>query len=73
MAIRSETIQVDGVRCEQCVMRLGAALQPLEGIEAANANLLGKLTISWDEERLPREEILTAISGAGFQPAASGE
>lgn len=73
MAIRSETIQVGGVRCEQCVMRLGAALQPLEGIEAANANLLGKLTISWDEERLPREEILAAISGAGFQPAASGE
>lgn len=73
MAIRSETIQVGGVRCEQCVMRLGAALQPLEGIEAANANLLGQLTISWDDERLPRDELLGAISGAGFQPGASGE
>ena len=62
-----------GVRCEQCVMRLGAALQPLEGIEAANANLLGQLTISWDEARLPRETLLDAISRAGFQPAASGE
>lgn len=62
-----------GVRCEQCVMRLGAALQPLEGIEAANANLLGQLTISWDEARLPREALLDAISRAGFQPAASGE
>jgi copper chaperone CopZ len=73
MAIRSETIQVGGVRCEQCVMRLGAALQPLEGIEAANANLLGQLMISWDEERLPRDELLATISRAGFEPQGSGE
>jgi copper chaperone CopZ len=73
MAIRSETIQVGGVRCEQCVMRLGAALEPLAGIEAANANLLGQLTISWDEERLPRAELLAAISRAGFEPQGSGE
>ncbi|MGH3052512.1 MAG: heavy-metal-associated domain-containing protein [Gaiellaceae bacterium] len=73
MAVRSETIQVGGVRCEQCVMRLGAALQPLEGIEAANANLLGQLMISWDEERLPRETLLAAISRAGFEPQGSGE
>jgi copper chaperone CopZ len=69
VAIRSETIQVGGVRCEQCVLRLGAALEPLQGIESANANLLGQLTISWDEERLPREELLAAISRAGFEPA----
>lgn len=73
MAIREETIQVGGVRCEQCVMRLGAALQPLEGIESANANLLGQLMISWDEERLPRERLLAAISQAGFEPQGSGE
>jgi hypothetical protein len=54
-------------------MRLGAALQPLEGIEAANANLLGQLMISWDEERLPREELLATISRAGFEPQGSGE
>ncbi len=69
MAIRSETIQVGGVRCEQCVLRLGAALEPLQGIESANANLLGQLTVSWDDERLPREELVAAISRAGFAPA----
>jgi copper chaperone CopZ len=73
MAIRSETIQVGGVRCEQCVMRLGAALEPLEGIESANANLLGRLDISWDETRLPRDQLLAAISRAGFQPEAARE
>jgi copper chaperone CopZ len=64
----SETIQVSGVRCERCVMRLGAALQGLEGIEFANANLLGELTLSWDEERLPRAEIVATLERAGFSP-----
>jgi copper chaperone CopZ len=69
MAVRSETIQVSGVRCERCVMRLGGALQKLEGIESANANLLGEVTLAWDEERLPREEIVAALARAGFHRA----
>ena len=65
----SETLQVTGVRCERCVMRLGNALQKLEGIESANANLMGRVTLAWDEERLPREEIVAALERAGFRPA----
>ena len=61
-------MQVGGVRCERCVLRLGAALQRLEGIEFANANLLGELTLSWDDERLPRAEIVAALERAGFPP-----
>ena len=59
-----------GVRCERCVMRLGGALQELDGIESANANLLGEVTLAWDEERLPREEIVAALARAGFQTAS---
>jgi copper chaperone CopZ len=59
-------MQLGGVRCERCVMRLGAALQGLEGIDYANANLMGELTISWDEERLQRAEIVAALERAGF-------
>jgi copper chaperone CopZ len=68
VAVISETMRVGGVRCERCVMRLGAALQGLEGIEWANANLLGELTLSWDEERLPRDEIVATLQRAGFPP-----
>lgn len=64
----SETLQVTGVRCERCVMRLGSALQKLEGIESANANLMGQVTLAWDEERLAREEIVAALERAGFRP-----
>jgi copper chaperone CopZ len=67
--VTSETLQVTGVRCERCVMRLGNALQKLEGVESANANLMGQLTLAWDEERLPREEIVAALERAGFRPA----
>ena len=42
MAIQTETIQVTGIRCERCVMRLGATLRDLDGLEAANANLIGR-------------------------------
>ena len=75
MAIRTQTIQVSGIRCERCVARLGGALRGHEGLEAANANLMGQVTLSWDEERTSREHLQEAIAGAGFRetPAAAGE
>ena len=66
----SETLEVSGVRCERCVLRLGSALQKLDGIEFANANLIGQVMLSWDEERLPREAIVAALRRAGFQPVS---
>lgn len=69
MGLQSDTIQVTGIRCERCVMRLGGALQGLEGLEAANANLIGQVTLTWDDERVAREEIVDAMSRAGFRPA----
>ena len=62
----TETIQVRGVRCERCVMKLGAALEGHQGLEAATANLLGEVTLTWDEARTSREELVAAMSGAGF-------
>ena len=63
----SETIHVSGVRCERCVMRLGGALRRLEGIEAANANLMGEISLTWDDGQLDRETILEALARAGFR------
>jgi copper chaperone CopZ len=68
MPVQTETIQVSGVRCEGCVQRLGAALEPL-GLESANANLMGQVTLSWDDERLTRDEIVRTLERAGFAPA----
>ena len=66
MAIQSETIQVTGIRCERCVMRLGKVLEDLEGLESANANLIGEVTLSWDDERTDRGAILASMARGGF-------
>jgi copper chaperone CopZ len=66
----SETMQVSGIRCERCVLRLGGALGNLEGIESANANLVGEVTLSWDDDRVEREEIVAALDRAGFRQLA---
>ena len=56
MATQTETIQVGGVRCERCVMRLAHTLEGHEGLEAANANLMGQVTLAWDDEQTSRED-----------------
>ena len=64
---REETIQVSGIRCERCVMRLAKTLDGLEGLEGANANLMGQVALVWDDERTSREAILEAMSRGGFR------
>jgi copper chaperone CopZ len=71
MAIRTETIQVTGIRCERCVMRLGATLRDFDGLEAANASLMGQVTLSWDDGRTDREAILARLAQGGFREAAA--
>jgi copper chaperone CopZ len=66
MATVGDTIQVSGVRCERCVERLAATLRQVEGIEAANANLMGQVTLSWDDGLTTRESIVEALSRGGF-------
>ena len=67
MATQTETLQVTGIRCERCVARLAAALTGHEGLEAANANLMGQVMLSWDDERTSRENLLAALGRAGFR------
>ena len=71
MATRTETIQVGGVRCERCVMRLAQALEGHDGLEAANANLMGRVTLAWDDERTSREAVVERLARAGFPELAA--
>jgi copper chaperone CopZ len=73
VAIQTETLQVSGIRCERCVMRLGHVLEGLEGLELAHANLVGQVVLEWDDERTTRAEILAEMARGGFQELAQGE
>jgi len=63
----SETIQVSGIRCEKCVMRLAKTLEGTEGLESANANLMGQVTLTYDDARISREAIVEAMARGGFR------
>jgi copper chaperone CopZ len=67
VATVSETIQVSGIRCENCVMRLAGVLEGHEGLESANANLMGEVSMTWDDERTSREALLEAMARGGFR------
>jgi copper chaperone CopZ len=64
------TVQVSGVRCERCIGRLAGALRGHEGIEYANANLMGEVSLAWDEETTSREAIVAALARSGFPEVA---
>ena len=59
-------------------MRLGAALRRHDGIESANANLMGEIMLSWDTDRTDRGAVVAAMEKAGFRelktpPAPDGD
>lgn len=65
---RTETFQMNGIRCERCVGRLAGALRGHDGLEFANANLMGEVTLSWDDERTSRDALLAEMARVGFHP-----
>jgi len=69
--VATETLQVSGIRCERCVLRLGKTLEGHDGLEFANANLMGQVMLSYDEERTTLDALLEKMSKAGFRPLQS--
>jgi copper chaperone CopZ len=67
MATVSETIRVRGIRCERCVARLGHVLKNQDGLESANATLMGDVTLVYDDERISRDKLIGAMERGGFR------
>ncbi|HKU59048.1 MAG TPA: heavy-metal-associated domain-containing protein [Gaiellaceae bacterium] len=67
MAVVNETLQVSGIRCERCVMRLAKTLEGVEGLEFANANLMGQVMLQWDDTQTSRDALIEKMSAGGFR------
>lgn len=67
MAIQNDTIQVSGIKCERCVNRLAGVLRDHDGLEQANANLMGRVSLAWDDEKTSRDALLAAMAKGGFR------
>jgi copper chaperone CopZ len=72
VATQTETIQVNGIRCERCVARLAGALTGHEGLESANANLMGQVMLAWDDKQTSRDALLEAMAKVGFREIPAG-
>jgi hypothetical protein len=49
-------------------MRLGKALEGIDGLEGANATLMGHVSLRWDDDLVARDEIVARMANAGFRP-----
>ena len=66
MATVTETFLVSGIRCERCVLRLANALEDQPGLDAAHANLMGEVTLTWDDDLTTRGALSSVLSSSGF-------
>ena len=48
-------------------MRLAKTLEGTDGLEAANANLMGQVQLSYDDERTTRDALVAVMSRGGFR------
>jgi copper chaperone CopZ len=67
MAVRSETLQVDGVHCMNCIQKIGAALASVDGLTSASATMMGEVSIAYDEAQPEvRDRVVGALAECGF-------
>jgi copper chaperone CopZ len=66
MASVTDTFLVSGIRCERCVMRLATALEGQPGLAGAHANLMGEVTLTWEDDVTSREALAQVLSTSGF-------
>jgi hypothetical protein len=66
MATVTDTFLVTGIRCERCVLRLATALEDQPGLDAAHANLMGQVTLTWDDDVTTRDTLAGVLSASGF-------
>ena len=51
-------------------MRLAQTLEGAEGLESANANLMGQVQIAYDDERTTRDALVEQMARGGFREQA---
>jgi len=64
-----ETIKVEGMSCEHCVMRVKKAIEGVEGVRKADVDLQKKqAVVEFEEGKTNPEKIKDAIKEAGYEP-----
>ncbi|MDA8105466.1 MAG: copper ion binding protein [Nitrospiraceae bacterium] len=59
-------IQVEGMSCQHCVMRVKKAVEGLSGIVKSDVQV-GQVKVAFEESKIQQKEIEDAIVKAGYK------
>jgi copper chaperone len=60
------TLQIEGMSCQHCVMRVKKALEGLSGISDLTVEV-GSAQMTFDESKIQQADIENAITKAGYK------
>lgn len=61
-----KTIQIDGMSCQHCVMRVKKAIEGLQGVQELDVQI-GSADVTFDESKVREKDIEDAIAKAGYK------
>ena len=66
-----KTFKITGMTCSACAARIERAMKKLDGVDQATVNFAAeKLYITYNEQELSEDSIVSAIKKAGYDIAA---
>jgi copper chaperone len=60
------TIQIEGMSCQHCVMRVKKAIEGLAGVSSLFVEI-GEAKVSFDETKIQKKDIEAAVAKAGYK------
>jgi copper chaperone CopZ len=65
--VKTETIKVNGWKCEKCPAKTEAKLKTLQGVESASADReKNQVVVKYDDSKAKRADLEKAIADSGF-------
>jgi copper chaperone len=64
--VKEITINIDGMSCQHCVMRVKRSLESLAGITGLVVEV-GSARVTFDESKIQQEDIEKAVVKAGYK------
>lgn len=67
MATKEQTMQIQGMTCSACAVRIEKSLAKMDGVEKANVNLaLERSTVTYDPEKVSTADVQARIEKLGY-------
>ena len=63
-----ETLKIQGMTCNHCVMRVAKALKAVAGVQDAQVDLKkGEAVVTYDDPSVTKEKLSVAVVDAGYK------